>query len=494
MSELFHGQRAAPLGRGLKHAWKNITYGYKSFLCFFIAMFICQSFCQTLILSNATNNRHVLDTVLLEYDYHFSVDDLTDSDTVLLGNAVMNANQVGMEYTLRFERTGEYNTAYLTAGEPRISDADVERMYEAFVSVVLPNSGVKGASGFREDLTVDKSPLMTSEDTYIKPNNVTSAFVIIPLAVVATLLLMFLYRIRLGDRKFTLGICMTFGADFKRLFSEAVTELLLLSAVSLVPSTLFSVGVTALIYLPRGIPLAFPLWQIALFLIFNFAIVYLSVYLPTKWLSRRMPASLIGHDDNTGEVTSPRRSFRILGKSFPKFYELFSFARFRTYYLKLLLTSTLFVACFVGGCYICRMYDGAAVGMVEQYLVHAPEFVEHSDALSDTEDFIPSLEEIDGVAYADWEVSSAASADRACMLIRAENGKRADDYVVDTRTVTNTEQYTKARYEQFVESGYTAATNSFAYTLLNRQMIDLLCERCTVEGDPYAILEKEDHI
>lgn len=489
--------RCLYIARDIVHTWKGITYGYKQFLCFFIAVFVCQAFCQILILSNATNNRHTEERVEAEYDYHLTISGLTQAQTVLLSNELSEENSLKTNYVWKAEEEYDGYTMYVTLAEPSVPNGAQKRLYKSFVSKVLPDSGIPIADEEGEvvNWTLTLSPLYTCYNDYILQNDILSLVIVIPLAIVSVLLLMFLYRIRLNDRKFMFGIYMTFGADFKVLFKGAVKELLLLSAVTLIPSAAFSVLTTCLIYLPNGIPLAFPLWQIFLFLLFNFAVVYLSVYLPMKSLSRKTPLSLITSEDNSNLVSSPRRSFRIFGKRFPRDYELFGFWRYRFYYLKLVLTATLFAACFFCGICICNLYTDVTTGEIEQYVITLPsDLYDSEEALSDCADFISSIDKIPGVSYSEWNLSSAATACRSFMLLQTDNAYNAASYVVQTTEISNTEQYTASQYEQYVDNGYTAATNAYAYTLYDEKMIDRLCESYTVDGDPYALLSGTNQI
>ena len=501
MDELLFAKRK---GRGgilgeLRHAWKSITYGYKQFLCFFIAMFVCQSFCWILIFSNSTNNQHVKDLMLSEYDYHFTVENLSKTQTVQLNNEVIKSNELGSDYYIRFEEFYGTYKAFIRVGEHALANRETERMYENFIASVLPMSDIITGTGTPDELKAAghypvKSPLMTCEEEYILPNNVLSFCIVIPLAIVSALILMFIYHIRLNDRKFMFGIYMSFGADFKRMFFSGVYELLLLSALSMIPSFFFSFAAVLLLYLPQGIAVVFPIWQTLLLILFNFAIVFLSVYLPTKQLSLKPPVLLIGSEDNAGLVSSPRRSFRILGKKFPMHYELFGFIRFRKHFVRLLLTATLFAACFLCGIYICKTYEEANFGPVEQYHIVAPAGLSAEERLDDSEELIRMAAEVEGVTLAYWNVSKPASLKRGCIMLKGENARAAGKYVVYTDAIENDEVYTKSKYEKYISMGYSAATNAFDYTFLNRQMIDFLCEHYTVEGDPYAILEQENQV
>ena len=462
---------------GVKHAFHGIVRDYKQYLSFFVALLICQSLCFTLLISNSSNHRKVYDTISSSYDYHVTLTVKTGDDAVYLENALMQARAFDLPITYRRADTRGAYCFYVTLGALRVADASTEGLYRQLKDEVIPLSGVHVSS--------ELSPLYTVYADYIAPNNLLTGLIAVILGAVSVLLLMFLYRIRIDHYKFRYGIYMSFGADFRRLFSGAVTEMLVLSAMTLVPSFVLSFCAMLIVYKPSGI--AFPAGQILLFLLFNFAISFLSVYLPMRHLSRRAPVELISARDNSTLVTSPKRSFRIFGKSFPKHYEMYSFVRFRKYYVRLVLTAALFAAAFLAGVYLCRMYADTTELPVEEFIITVPE--DENEALSDCSDFVAELNALPGVAYCEWVESTDATAVRGFMMLQGKSAYGAGNYVLNTTSVANTEEYTKKNYEGYVDDGYTAATLSYAYRLYDRAMIDRLCASATVEGNPYEILE-----
>ena len=462
---------------GVKHAFHGIIRDYKQYLSFFVAIFICQSLCFTLLISNSSNHRGVYDTVLDAYDYHVVLSVVTVDEAIYIENALQQAITHELPYTYRRETSRGEHHFYVTLGDPDKTDATTEALYRQLKDEVLLLSGVS--------VTPELSPLYTAYTDYIAPSNLLTALIAVILGGVSVLLLMFLYRIRIDHYKFSYGIYMAFGADFRRLFATAVTEMMVLSAMTLVPSFVFSFLAMLIVYTPSGI--AFPAGQILIFLLFNFGISYLSVYLPMKHLSRRAPVDLISAKDNSTLVSSPRRSFRIFGKAFPKHYEIYSFVRFRKYYIRLVLTAALFSACFLAGIYLCRMYADTTELPVKEFLISVPE--DEDEALDDCGDFVAELNTLSGISYCEWEKSTDATAVRGFMMMQGDSAYGAGNYILNTQSVANTEQYTKKNYEQYVDGGYTAATLAYSYRLYDKEMIDLLCESATVDGNPYEILE-----
>lgn len=70
--------------------------------------------------------------------------------------------------------------------------------------------------------------------------------------VLSVLLLTVLYRIKLNHNKFTYGIYLSFGADFKRLLTSAFSEMLVITAITALPSAFLTYLLGFLLYIPAG--------------------------------------------------------------------------------------------------------------------------------------------------------------------------------------------------------------------------------------------------
>jgi ABC-type lipoprotein release transport system permease subunit len=191
---------------------------------------------------------------------------------------------------------------------------------------------------------------------------------------VSVFLMISLYKIRINQYKFTYGVYMTCGADFTMLFGTAFWELFMISLVTFVPSMIASTLTVYFIYKPSGIPFKFFLpGQWLLVALFSLLVVMVSVISPMKIMSLRTPMSLIRTDDNSNYVSSPRRSFNILGKKFPRQYELYSIWRFRKYNIQLLTSAIAFCALFIVGLYLGKVYDTSIEYSKPQYQVYLDE-------------------------------------------------------------------------------------------------------------------------
>ncbi len=197
-------------------------------------------------------------------------------------------------------------------------------------------------------------------------------FFIITLALfaVSVFLMISLYKIRINQYKFTYGVYMTCGADFTMLFSTAFWELFLISLVTYIPSVIASTLTVFFIY---GDSVDFRFFlpgQWLLVALFSLLVVMVSVISPMKLMSLKTPMSLIQTDDNSNYVSSPRRSFNLLGKKFPRQYEIYSIWRFRKYNIQLLTSAIAFCALFIVGLYMGKVYDTSIEYSKPQYVLN----------------------------------------------------------------------------------------------------------------------------
>lgn len=419
------------LSRHIKIAWKSVFFNFKQYCCFFAAIFIVQMLYGMMAIS-ATNNSSVeLQQITDEYDYHYVLHDLTQSQYNYIvgykrsdGMGVMdetkqlyvvledltveryNAREQKNEYDiyLRFgkldRKTGEmanddtiakycqefeeFYVAKLASLEPsyatpnftaektlladRATDTSTGKSFWNMLSYVLIIVGVFIVlwafmaivfKNIKFDFTFKVALILVALAAIIicfELNNASFWMIAALLMVLSVFLLMSIYNIRMNQYKFTYGVYMTFGADFEMLFVTAFWEMLVISLVTLIPSVLASTLVVYLIYAPSGFTFAFSGWVILKVFIFSLIVVLASVFMPMRTTSVRQPMSLIVTEDNSNLVTSPRKSFNLLGKSFPKHYELYSIWRFRKYNIQLLSTAIIFCALFICGLYLANIY------------------------------------------------------------------------------------------------------------------------------------------
>ncbi len=337
------------LKRSLTIAWKSVFFNFKQYSCFFAALFIIQMFYGLISVSAGNNNKVEYQHVQNEYDYHMVLRDLNEDQYLYLFN---NSGSVFKNDTIFEIMQVDENMNYMS-GRPRFDvylffvrnkDISCVRFYSKYLEP-LKSLGREG-----ETFVITETPLLRFE-TNERNNLVSFIFTTILLLAVSIFLLTALYNIRINQYKFTYGVYMTFGADFKKLFGTAFWELFVISIVTLIPAVLASTLVVYLIYLPSGFAFHFSFLAFLEVALFNLVVVLVSVWMPMRVMAIRQPMTLIVTEDNSNLVTSPMRSINLMNHKFPTHYEFCSIWRFRKYSVQLLTTAIVFCALFICGLY-----------------------------------------------------------------------------------------------------------------------------------------------
>ncbi len=395
------------LSRNLKIAWKSVFFNWKQYICFFLAIFIVQMFYGIMAISTENNKEVERSHVEQEFDYDMVLTNLNGYQyniVVNYNNSVIYQAAAESFYLIDEEKTVEYYDVidevkeydvYISFSEYETAEARDKFMKE-FVNGTLAAYG---------DVNYEETDLI-SFDKNIAANNVTFAVISAVLLAVSIFLLIALYNIRINQYKFTYGVYMTVGATFGSLFGTAFWELFLISLVTYIPAMAASTVTVWLIYKASGF--AFKFFVPGMWLLvglFSLLVVTISVISPMRIMSLRTPMSLIRTEDNSNLVSSPRRSFNILGKSFPAHYEIYSIWRFRKYNIQLLTSAIAFCALFIIGLYLGNIYDTSIEFSKPQYTVdlsdslyyYNPGAEQTGDKLAIDATII--REEIEGVTY-----------------------------------------------------------------------------------------------
>lgn len=340
--------------RNLLRSYKSIRFSWREYASFFAAIFLIQSFFWLIMLTGDAQAAELRHNAEQTYDYHISVGGLNQDQAIRLQNgsyAVFLSDQL---YELvKVEETpnaygGTSYTVYC-----RITAEPLEEKLSLFQRKHL-NPLIQDAED-PELIRVDRSPAMTLDDDIAEARAPFYAMLGI-FALVATLVLMLLYNIRINHFKFLYGIYMSFGADYKKLLYTAAWELVTVSLLTLGPALIFAALVRLVLAIMLGGQFAISLWTIPVVFVLNLLIIFAAVALPMRVVSMRRPVDLLSAEDNGNLVSSPRRSFKLFGEQFPDRYATGSIWRFRTYYIRLLASSVIFAALSVSVLYVGTMY------------------------------------------------------------------------------------------------------------------------------------------
>jgi hypothetical protein len=462
-------------GRGLfrrnaRNSIKTVFFNLTEYLSFFVALFIIQSLFWILCFTTYTNIENERNRIASLYDADIIIDGIDASERSAIENALyINSNLGDRNFdTYSFVPPDEYNKFFRL--KVNLRDGVTP---EDFIDYYIDYTDIG-----RENVTYNTTPLYTYRQDYLSPVIRWAILVGALLAVLSVVLLMTLYNVRINHFKFLYGIYMTCGAGFKKLFSTAKWEMMVISATTALASLGTSWLITALMYAKAGRAVYISGRIVLAVIALNFITVYIAVYTPMKQLSFKTPISLIMAQDNSNLVTSPRRSFRIFNKTFPYHYELYGIWRFRRYFAATLVTAIVFTTLFICGIYIGEMNKTAiTTGGPEADIIIYPDDDE-PDMVDQMEEVAVWIEEVPGVSHTVWKNSTPASGIVSHILMRRKNLDGEAKYVLESDNV----------------EGYPVATNYLEYRAFNRHSIDTVCSLYEIEGNPYDILDDSNKI
>ena len=461
------------LKRSLTVAWKTVFFNFGQYLCFFIAIMIIQVLYGMMTVSADNNNNVEYQHVTEEFNYHMVLKDLNQYQALYLVNDEGTVFKSDVIYEVVRQ---DENLNYLTKTETydvyiRFT-RDLDKCEKRFRDDYIPSLQAYGTEG--KSFSIETTSLLTFQDN-INANRVAFVFITLLLLAVAIFLLMALYNIRINQYKFTYGVYLTFGADFKMLFSTAFWELFVISVVTFVPSVGLSTLISFLIYNASGYGFLFNPLSILKIALFGLAVILCSVWTPMKVMSVKDPMSLIVTEDNSNLVSSPMRSINIFGEAFPTKYELYSMWRFRKYNIQLLSTAIVFCALFIMGLYMANIYTTDLEYPRPQFIVDLSDSPYPYDDIMSEE--LYSMEGIRAVEITDNVTEGRHIGSH--MLVHRKGVKAFKNLVT----------YEGTEFETGGE-GYRAS-NDVLYTAMNEEQIRIL-EDYDYEGDLTSLLTGEN--
>ena len=490
----------------LKNAFRSVTKNWREYVCFYVAALVMTTGFWTVALCTEANLHEAEKTVAEEYDYHVEV-------AFLDNEQYANLDQQ-LQYQL--ERENEYLESYywLNNGNPLIDGTytcritlDTTLGMEKAYDQVYTDMICRVSTGNR---AIRLSPLYTFMQDYGIPYTVQLWTISIAWLALSIFMMVVLFLVRLDHFKFIYGMYMACGADFPKLMGAAGGELLTVTLLTWAPATLIGVGIAGALYIPRGVGLWFAVETVLIPLLGSILAAFSSVWFPMRRMSKQPPVLHLKAGDNTSLVSSPRRSFRLFGESFPGKYELYGFWRMRKYYLRLVISAVLFAAFFISGLYIAEMeryhnsldpfeytvayrpasyYADPSVETDEEGNEEiigdepwAPSEDQAEAIRNDVDLFLSELEAIPGISHAEWDVSISGGYKLSHLLLRPGQLNNASDYTVAS--------------EERAADGFKWAMNNYAYTAVDQLWIDNILRNnlATFEGDPYAVLTTKNGV
>ncbi len=485
--------------KNMKNAFKTVLFSAKEYICFFVALFVVQAGFLTVALMTDTNLSHAEATVRAEYSHHMEVVGLDQEQKVnlqyTLDLAVTRLDQY-LVFASFYEESPGVWVAKLTLDETESLTAGYNHIRRNMLSTIS-----------QEGWVVRTTPLFDYHSDYHVPYTASFWGITLLWMLLSVVVLWVLYRIRVNHFKFVYGIYMACGAGFPKLYGTAGGELLAISTLTMLPSVLAGGGITAWLYLSRGINPSVSVGTVIGFFCFNLLTVLLAVYMPMRRMSVKSPVILLRSADNSSLVASPRKSLRMFGSGFPVKYELFGMWRLRKYYAGLLISAVLFAALFVSGLYLSDLekyhdaidpyeytvrYGTLKIEDEEEletdengdYILPEPTYTDDEVDMinTDLDIFLEELYQIDGVSYVDWSVAATGGSCQSHLLLKPIQ--------ISGGTVSLLPS------EERASEGYTRAMREYQYTAFDKAYIDTLVNNslCTFEGDPYRLLTEENMV
>ena len=281
------------LKRSLKIAWKSIFFNFKQYIFFFIAILIVQMFYGVMTISTDNNTLVEREFVKEYYDYHVLVTNLNEDQANMIKSNKGAIFTNDIYFKVLEDKTASYTNSngdkrfdmYLELNG-NLSDS-FKKFEDDYQNGILASTKQNDSDQFY----VYKSPLM-NVSTNILANNAVYYTISAVLLALSIFLMMMLYNIRVNQYKFTYGVYMTFGADFKMLFNTAFWEMFVIMVLTFIPSVIFSTLIVFIMYIPSGFGFTFSAMVFLKVFVFSLIVVTVAVFFPMRVMAVRMPMTV----------------------------------------------------------------------------------------------------------------------------------------------------------------------------------------------------------
>ena len=350
------GKLFRSLGREIKLGFKTVTFNFKQYFCFFVAILAMQIMFGIIIMSASNNMYQYEKKTLDDYDsydhgYHFAMTNLPEDARQYFAGKAREYESFG--YYVRSSDGFVYVYVDTSVNEG-VNAKSLEQSVKDFKTKFV--SKMHSANIDNADITYEYSPLYTLSNKMMSMRLECAAKLLV-LALVSIAVIILLFNIRLNHFKFTYGIYRSFGADTKKLFSTSFWEMMVIGLLTVIPAGAIATFVDYYFYVSEDFKYRFAPWLMAFALVFIIPIFLISVFVPIKYTASKPPLQLLLAEDNSNLVSSPRLSTQLLGKRFPSSYEGLGLWRFRRYCATLVASSVLFASIFVWITFYKDIYD-----------------------------------------------------------------------------------------------------------------------------------------
>lgn len=469
-------------GRNFRLAFKTVTFHWKQYFCFIIAILSMEVMFGIIVMSSSKN----IDEYTAEverYSWHFAMTNLSEGQRKTAISIIDKETITPYSY-INSSETGA-GILYISIDQYYLGNdvkpVSLETLYERFATKYAPQiSGIKYS-----DINYKFSPRYELQDKLFGMR-IECAVKLLVLALVSIAVIILLLNIRLNHFKFTYGIYMSYGADTKKLFSTSFWDMIVIGILTLIPAAALSFFGTYILYngmlFSGGLIAEFLksyLWLFAFALLFLIPVCVVAVYIPIKLIASKPPLKLLIAQDNSNLVSSPRISVRLFGKKFPRAYESLGLFRFRKYVATVTASSVLFASIFVWISFYSTIYDFNTGQDQAEFTVNVNCEMETVSGYVQTEkmsDKTSDYQKLKKTIYKEvYTASEAAALEKyytaAYTITRAENGKIT--HVYDSAGNELYGEYWTAR-NNVVREGYQdkSAGNSSKFTEYEEYITD----------------------
>lgn len=490
----------------LKSAFKTVWYNKKRYVYFIILLIFIQSLISCIFMFNHNNNQNQVTYLEEQFQceikgekrsYYIILNDMTSEQYNHYCDAYNSVVGVShyFRYTASVTKDGHYYV-YVNFYNDHFSGKTPYQLYKKFMGIQQIKELVS------EGVLITQTPLLKAYSTSVVNTSVSGLFALLVTALGA-LTFGILFHTFINHYKFSYGVYMTYGANFKKLLSTSLSEMLILNLLTFVPAFLLSILIAFLLTILAGNGISVLFYPMFISLACSVVMTVVAVTVVIKRVSLYMPDKLLRSVNNESMITSPRRSVRLPQNSFPFRLEMLSMKRFRKYVITLLLTTLIFAGAFCAGTYFMGVRVAEENAKFPQFNISFPtNSIYDTTSDSKAEDTPETTEDEDAESTPTQSASGKTYDEKIRELLYSFS---AVDKVVKNRVLQATEtqkhSHILIRSEDLTfsgknsgikseESGYIGFAN-VDYTLFDEEVAEgLIYLGATIDYGEYGSLEK----
>ena len=500
----------------LKPAIKTIRFNMKRYVYFVILLIFIQSLISCIFMFNHNNNQNQV--AYLEQEFQYEINGKSYPYYIVLNNLTDDQynhylqSESGVISTRRYfnhvydrvtSSTGTSSRYYVYVNfyNDNRPDKTPYELYEMF----LNRQEIKDLVS--EEIVITQTPLLLAyRSSFV--NTTVSSLIALLVTALGALTFGILFHTFINHYKFSYGVYMTYGANFKKLLSTSLTEMLILNFLTFVPSFLLSILIAYLLTASAGNGISILIYPMFLSLLCSIVLTVVAVTVVIKRISLFVPDKLLRSVNNESMITSPRRSVRLPEKCFPFRLEMLSMKRFRKYVITLLLTTLIFAGAFCGGTYLMEVRAAEENAKRPQFDLSFPTNSIYDTTAEGTSSETPETTEGEGedentpIHSATGQTYNATMRD---ILYRISGVEKIVKTRIVQATDTSKHSHILIRSSDLTWSGKTNGTESeesgyigFAnvnYTLFDEEVAEgLVYLGATITGDIQSVLNDKKTI